>query len=447
MNAEETMTGSNEDKPSQPPKAEDWSPMNVIGRTYDSLPALQHRPAHPENFKVPEEAAAIDFKPKGYRSYRGILLVILFLTIGAVLYFSFMNYPSMEPIARRPMIYSSVDKIGKPVDLVMKKLKTRLHRFESTPAGAHVILNGNVLSGVTPMSAPVNVGVPSTARFVLAGHASIVALITPDNSAKPVELSAAQTPMAKLSLESRPEGVMVSLDGVPLGKTPLVDVDVPALGASAIQLSAPKYHTHTLLTELKPGRPHKHGVQLKPAITPPTLTRVTVTSEPENATVERQDRDGVWKQVGKTGDSGLILKQPIGMFIRFRLSLDGHKGVEHVIDAKGPHYTVEFELVALADERGALKLEGSKDLLVFLNGDELDGLPHDAAGVPSGSYKLVIVDTKTRKRVKKTIMVVTDKQTVVQITTTPEAIVVESLPPKPLPPKAASPKPKTKNRP
>ena len=418
--------------------------MNVISRTYDSLPALQHRPALPENFKVPDEAAAIDFTTKGYRSYRGILLVILFLTIGAALYFSFVNYPTMHPIKRRPVIFNSADKIGKAVDLTLKKAKTRPYRFESTPAGAHVILNGNVLTQPTPMSAQVNVGSASTARYALAGHASITTAIEGNAAGQPVELMAVKGPRAKLSLESSPEGALVTLDGRPLGKTPLVDVDVPASASAAIQVSASKYHTHTLLTALKADKQNVHGIELKPAITPHTMSWVTVISEPENAIVERQDREGAWKRVGRTGDSGLVLKQPVDMFIRFRLSLGGHKGVESVIDTKGPFYTAEFQLDALADERGDLRIEGPANLMIFLNGDELDALPHDAAGLKSGSHKLVVVDTKTRKRVKRTVTVVTDMSTVLQVSATPEGISVTNLPPKPRTPVAAPSEPKAR---
>jgi hypothetical protein len=63
--------------------------------------------------------------------------------------------------------------------------------------------------------------------------------------------------------------------------------------------------------------------------------------------------------------------------------------------------------------------------MVFLNSEELDDLPHKIEKVKAGTHKLVVVDSKTRKRLKTTFTVEPEKKNTVTLKSSPDAVTLE----------------------
>ncbi|MBK6849473.1 MAG: PEGA domain-containing protein [Proteobacteria bacterium] len=107
-------------------------------------------------------------------------------------------------------------------------------RVESTPAGARLRLDGQPVAGVTPLELEATPGEHQ------------LALEHPDYRATQRSVSVGSGPHAGtvqialrgglLTMRSRPLGAQVSVDGRPLGTTPLVEVTVP-LGRHTLALS------------------------------------------------------------------------------------------------------------------------------------------------------------------------------------------------------------------
>jgi hypothetical protein len=69
---------------------------------------------------------------------------------------------------------------------------------------------------------------------------------------------------------------------------------------------------------------------------------------------------------------------------------------------------VQFAMVAKVVGTGTLKLSGPKGLTVYLDARELDALPLKNMTLREGTHALVIVDQKSRERVKKSFVIKPD---------------------------------------
>ena len=103
------------------------------------------------------------------------------------------------------------------------------------------------------------------------------------------------------------------------------------------------------------------------------------------------------------------------MPISFRASADGYETKVFTLDVDAPFYTVNLVLNELKVERGDLQLTGAKNLMVFLDSEELDALPQLAKQRKAGLHNIVVVDPKTRKRLKTKVAVIANQTTTYQL--------------------------------
>ena len=141
--------------------------------------------------------------------------------------------------------------------------------------------------------------------------------------------------------------------------------------------------------------------------------------------IERKNLEGLWLKAGRSGFDGIKLVQNIGMPISFRASADGYETKVFTLDVDAPFYTVNLVLNELKVERGDLQLNGAKKLMVFLDSEELDALPQLAKQRKAGLHNIVVVDPKTRKRLKTKVAVIANQTTTYQLSSDESGITLQ----------------------
>ena len=139
--------------------------------------------------------------------------------------------------------------------------------MRSTPAGAHVILNGRE-RGTTPLSLS---GLPVGAYRVRFEHAGYLpqeqrAVLSASHTEQTVALRLWPAPPASgpgiLVVDSRPTGATVLLDGARIGTTPLVLPGV-ASGAHGVRLEMPGYRPWVSSVDIKTGESNRVTASLE----------------------------------------------------------------------------------------------------------------------------------------------------------------------------------------
>jgi hypothetical protein len=107
--------------------------------------------------------------------------------------------------------------------------------------------------------------------------------------------------------------------------------------------------------------------------------------------------------MGATGYRALTLNQRIGDQLHVVASAPKHDEQELWLDAQDASYTVHIRLKAVEQAWGSLSLSGPKKLMVFVDSEEIDGLPLTSMKVEAGERTIVVLDPETRTRAKFTV--------------------------------------------
>ena len=326
-------------------------------------------------------------------------MVVLLLAglVGAGIYYAYTEFPAAELDQQKPIIFSSTEKLSKSVNLEKKAAVKRMVEFETTPKGARVIVNGNALQTASPASTTFAHEFKSHVRFSLDGHAEHIRLFDTNEARVAVTLEPKEDEQIEVKVVTNPPGVDVYLDGRTLGQSP-VETKVKRGLEAVFLLKKADHYAHTVVLPTENVKRLNVGETLNAGVTPIIQGTVRVVTQPENAMVERKNSDGLWIKAGRSGFDGIKLTQNVGMSLSVRASAEGYETKPYTIDVKTPFYTVNLNLKEKSIERGDLELKDPKNLMVFLDNEELDKLPHVAKQRKVGLHSLVVVDSKTRKR-------------------------------------------------
>ncbi|MBI4822388.1 MAG: serine/threonine protein kinase [Deltaproteobacteria bacterium] len=153
-----------------------------------------------------------------------------------------------------------------PEDVAEAKLDVELEpsaRFEvvSDPPGATVRVGAESIPGTTPLGFDLAVGKTATVTITAPGRLPHVVFV---NAGKPgTETLTASLELARrIELSSEPTNAFVSLDGRPVGRTPL-DVDIPADKTIVLTVDYPGHQRDRRTIDPKRPPPPKLEVKLK----------------------------------------------------------------------------------------------------------------------------------------------------------------------------------------
>ena len=404
------MSQSDDDRKNGSPDISDWAAINTVQPADRKQIETLGVSAQPKQFSVPQEVQSIDFTPTGYRSYTGLVILGIVGLIGAGLYYGYAAFPTSSLDEQKPILLTSTQKLDRTVEIKSKVNVKRTVEFSTQPPGASVILNGNPLPSLTPTTGTVSSDLGGQVRFTLSGYADEFVGFSDSQETVEAVLTQAEHKSLELKIESQPMGASVSADGVSLGITPLT-AKIEHHAEVALKLDMKGHYPHMVIAPVGDRETVEIGQTLLPGITPRTLGNIKVITRPENAMVERKNSEGLWIKAGRSGFDGIKLVQTVGMPISFRASADGYTTKVFTLDVVHPFYTVNLYLEEAQVQRGDLQITGSSKLMVFLDSEELDALPQLAKQRKAGVHKIVIVDPKTRKRLKTTVTVVANQTT------------------------------------
>ncbi len=435
-------SSSNGNSDDRRPDSAEWGAINQVSQTSKPQASASRQPtrppADPEILNAPPgDPGTIDLRPGSYRNYGGPLIVIAFLGIAlGVGYVTFKE--DKVDLNQRPTIHfsgSTLQQAGQ----VPENIKAapppprRTVRIDSVPAGARVMINEHAVDGLTPLEASVVAEEPVNLRIVLKGHKRFDAQITPGQTRVNATLAESPKPALKeqksavLEVTSAPAGARVLVEGAEVGVTPLGATTLANVGPVAIRVIKAGHNPHTVITTLLPGRSRNIGVKLTPENKERRAIQIRVESNPNGATIERVFSGRQSKRLGKTGYNPLLITGRVGETITLRASAAGHLPSVRKFDVHASDYTVQLELPPPVQTFGKLSVKGPKDLMVFLDSDELDALPLKAQKLKSGQHRLVAVDQKTRKRASLTFSVSENAELRLEIERTDEALTIKNL--------------------
>ena len=121
----------------------DWAAINTVQPTETKQGDASTSTAKVQTYSIPQDVQSIDFKPKGYRSYTGLLVLGVVVLVVGGLYYGYEMYPTTALDNQKPILLSSTQKLDRPVDTKPRQAIARTMEFTSQPPGARVILNGN----------------------------------------------------------------------------------------------------------------------------------------------------------------------------------------------------------------------------------------------------------------------------------------------------------------
>ncbi|MBV69911.1 MAG: hypothetical protein CMH52_01055 [Myxococcales bacterium] len=405
----------------------DWAAINTVQPTEIKQGDASTSTVKAQTYSIPQDVQSIDFKPTGYRSYTGLLVLGAVVLVGGGLYYGYEMYPTTALENQKPVLLSSTQKLDRPVDTKSRQVIERTIEFTSQPPGARVILNGNPLPEVTPTQAKVSSDIGGQVRFSLSGYADTFASFRDSETKIDGILKQTEHKALELQVESRPLGARIFIDGIALGESPL-KTKIERHAQVALKLEAKGHYPHVIIVPIGDRDALNIGETLLAGVTPRTQGNISVVTQPENAMIERKNLEGLWLKAGRSGFEGIKLVQNIGMPISFRASADGYETKVFTLDVDAPFYTVNLVLNELKVERGDLQLNGAKTLMVFLDSEELDALPQLAKQRKAGLHNIVVVDPKTRKRLKTKVAVIANQMTTYQLSSDESGITLQQEP-------------------
>lgn len=368
---------------------------------------------------APRDPGTIDMRPGSYRTYSAPLTFLAIAVVASGVGYLVLKEDKVDP-SKRPQIHfsgSTLQQAGQVPDNIKAPPppKRRLVRFDSKPAGARVLINDQLADGLTPMEASVAEGPPTGIRILHDGYERLETQLSPGQTQLVVELNPLDPKSkrvmkpSRLDITTTPAGAEVSIDGLSLGTTPLEGATYAWQGDVSIVLRKEGYYSHTVLTRLTPDKPQSIGARLSPKASGRSGVQMNIESDPHGATIERVSASGQTKRLGRTGYSPLLHAGRVGDTVILRGSLAGHTPTERQFDLTMMDYTVKLHLDIPAPSFGAITLSGPRNVSVYLNSDELDGLPLKNYRLKTGTHRLTVVDKKTRKRVVHTFELTADQ--------------------------------------
>ncbi|MEE2786948.1 MAG: PEGA domain-containing protein [Myxococcota bacterium] len=402
------------EKNSPQPNPNDWAAINSVTDMPQLSVPSRPRPNYAAPQGPPQSLPTIDMMPRKHRSYAGLLWIAVLAVLGGGAWYVFtqtdllgqntrpeipFSAPTLQQSARAPGVAS-----GQPVN------HSKTIQVRSEPEGARVVINGLVVNGKTPVAASVPVTGELDVRVILDGHAPVQQTVKSPAGGVAVQLVPQQTPRTNLEVITEPPGAMVLVDGIEFGKSPAKLTSVPALGPTTVRLRLDGYRDHVVLTHLSEGEPKRLGIRLLPAGQGGQLSnaKLNIESNVRGAVISRVDDQGRMVVAGKTGISPLILKADRGTSVHLRAVAPGHEAYDRRVHIAPIDYTVQFNLSVKEVKKGKISIRGPRNLTVYLDERELDGVPVKGLEVDAGEHRIVIVDPKTRKRLKETIIVGAD---------------------------------------
>jgi hypothetical protein len=290
-------------------------------------------------------------------------------------------------------------------------------RLTSTPPGARVSVNGNMVGGVTPTAVQVVQGRPATVQMLLEGHLPAterVAVNGPTAEAS-MTLQAGDAPTGKLDIQSEPKGADVWLDGQPVGQTPLQLDKVVSGGMRVLRLQLAGRYDHTVLFDMAPNGQGRVFVRLPTVIGERKMAAVHVESRPVGAEVIRITPDGNKPAGRTTGQAFVKINTPMGRPLSVQATKPKHAPALVDLDIKDPFYTVYTRLVPPTVHYGTLSVSGSKGLTVYVGSEELGTVPIRKEKQKAGTHKLVIVDTESRAKLSTQVTVAKNQDSVLKV--------------------------------
>ena len=393
----------------------EWNALNVVPQT----PAPEHESE--ANRPPPEPAVQLtdeDLIIKKPRSYAGLLMLLL-ISVGVWALYTVMQRDLQSGRKRGHDLVGfnapTLQQQGKAPAVVVKPKKKSLLRLTSEPPGARVVVNGNVLGGLTPTAVQVSEGHYATVRMMLAGYLPKEHRLLAKGSDLDVTLAleegtAQQT--AKLHVESAPPGALVEVNGNLRGETPLKLESVPAGVELSIRLSKEGFYPHTVVYSLTPGLDAALPVKLVPESGPRSLARVKVSSVPTFAAVTRLKQGEKPEPLGRVTNVPIGLNVRVGDHVHVRAEKGGFEPAETMIDVRDPYYTVYLRLPEPQKFHGKLSLLGTRGVTVYVGSEEIGQTPVRNHELTTGEHEVVLVHDKTRKR--RTLKVVVKRNETVE---------------------------------
>ncbi len=367
---------------------------------------------------------AADFEARLRRPRRfGALLVLLCVAgaVAAVVYY--LDAKNEGPLgdsigraltAKAPVSEAAAAPATEPPP-VRPAPRQAVLRLSSTPPGARVVVNGNVLEGVTPTTVQSFAGHTATVRMLLQGYVPAEQRVDVGESGADVNvpLTKGVPQSASLRVESEPPGARVALNGTDVGVTPVVLPRVAAGTELSMRLTRDGAYPHVVVFSAAPGEAREIGVQLIPDTGPRDFVVVNVETFPGGASVGEVLEGGTLEKLGKTGKYPLKLKnRPYGSPLRLRAELPGYVVAERDVDLRDAYYTVHLRLAEAEKFYGALDLDGPAGLTVYVGPKEIGKTPLKDAKLPEGEHQVVVFDEKTRARGEVAIRIERDQKVV-----------------------------------
>lgn len=388
---------------------EQWGAINTLP------PAAPENPARKEEKPIPDLVPSVqldedDLKIRKPRSYSGLLLLLL---ISAGVY-GLVHVMEEDMTTQRtrgnpniqvaPPKLTDLAKADEDLPPAAPPKKT-LVRIESNPPGARVLLNGNVLSGLTPTAVQSFSDRWVTAQVLLPGYlpAEQRVKISGESADLKFDLVEGKPETGSLRIESAPAGATVTLNGTDVGATPL---ELPAVAANAslsLRIAKEGHYPHVVSYRVPPGLRGAVAVRLVPDAGPRTMAVVNVESIPEGAQVSEVDANGKAKVAGRTSRYPVKINARIEDHVHLRAEAERFEVAETFLDVREAFYTVYLRLPAPEKFYGNLSILGAKGMMVYVGSEELGATPIDKHQLSEGAHSVVLVDPKTNHREEFTV--------------------------------------------
>lgn len=400
--------------PDPTPIVDPWASLNRVEPPptaaemgVDPTPAPS-APASARPDLVPDPSVLLtedDLRIRKPRSYTGLLMLLL-IAVGAFALYQVMQGDMRNPRERgnpniqvAPPSLQDLTRGSEDVELPPPPKKAML-RLDSDPPGARVVVNGNVVSSVTPTAIQTFVGRFADVRMLMPGRLPQTTRVKVDQDEVEVKLALEEgvPPVGSLYVETAPAGAELSLNGNAVGITPIKLPKVAANTEMTLALRKEGYYPHLVTYTLAEGEERDLGVRLIQDTGPRSIAVVNVESIPLGAEVTELREDGENKVRGRTGRYPVKLNVPIDRPLHLRAEAERHAPAETFLDVREPFYTLYLRLPAPEAFHGKLSIIGAKGLVVFVGSEEVGTTPVRDHALTEGDHTVVVFDEKSRTR-------------------------------------------------
>ncbi len=338
--------------PDPTPIVDPWASLNRVEPPptaaemgVDPTPAPS-APASARPDLVPDPSVLLtedDLRIRKPRSYTGLLMLLL-IAFGAFALYQVMQGDMRNPRERgnpniqvAPPSLQDLTKGSEDVELPPPPKKAML-RLDSDPPGARVVVNGNVVSSVTPTAIQTFVGRFADVRMLMPGRLPQTTRVKVDQDEVEVKLALEEgvPPVGSLYVETAPAGAELSLNGNAVGITPIKLPKVAANTEMTLALRKEGYYPHVVTYTLAEGEERDLGVRLIQDTGPRSIAVVNVESIPLGAEVTELREDGENKVRGRTGRYPVKLNVPIDRPLHLRAEAERHAPAETFLDVREP---------------------------------------------------------------------------------------------------------------